>query len=216
MNPDINSGDTAIAGASNPQAPRDNLVQMGDRPTFNFAVAIAWLIALLAILATMYFWWLSKNISDVMADKQTKLDAIDAQIKSPALVKAEKDANDFKTSVSILSKAKTDRFSVTTFLPDFYSKITKDVQISSLSLTSDGKISIAGTTKSYRTTADLTMALKSWTQLSDVQIQSVSMSAPEGGGNPKATFSISALVKKLSSSASATSATAPAATTGGQ
>jgi len=173
----------------------ESLMPPSNRGSFSFAMLILNLVALLSILAAGYFWWMGRNTADTVEEKKLKLQSIDQQIKAPAMVKVEKDANDFKTSVGVLSKAKKDRYSITEFLPQFYSKITNDVTISSLSLSSDGSLAIAGKTKSYRTTADLVMALRSWNSLSDVTLSSVSMSAAEGEV-PKATFSISAKLKK--------------------
>lgn len=200
------------SGFKNPQ---DNLIRIGEPSHFNFALAIAWLVALLAILATLYFWWLSKNTIDVVAEKQAKLVSIEGQIKAPAMVKVEKDSNDFKTSVGILSKAKLDRFSIAEFLPSFYTKITNDVKISSLSLSTDGALAISGTTKNYRTTADLVMALKSWSSLSNVDLSSVSMSTGEGtDGKVLANFSISAKVVKTPVSAATAASTTTSGTSG--
>lgn len=191
----------------------DNLIPMGEHSSFNFALAIAWVVALLAVLATLYFWWMSKNTIDIVAEKQTKLESIQEQIKAPAMVKAEKDSNDFKTSVGILSKAKKDRFSITEFLPNFYSKITNDVRITSFALSTEGALAIAGTTQSYRTTADLVLALKSWSTLSNVDLVSVSMSTgDEAAGKPVAAFSITAKLVKTPVAPTSASASASTAT----
>lgn len=204
-----------IEGGAEGQAkkPQDNLIPMGEHSSFNFALLIAFLVALMAVLAAGYFWWMGKNTSDVVAEKELKLQSIEQQLKAPAMAATEKEANDFKSSVSILSKAKKDRFSVTSFLPSFYTKITNDVKITSLSLGADGTLAIAGSTKSYRTTADLVLALKSWTTLTDVELGSVSMSTGESEGTkPEALFSISAKIVKTPA-AVATTATGSAATT---
>lgn len=212
MNPDSTSGGAVAGGATNS---RDNLIQLGSHSSFNFALAVAWLVALLAVLATLYFWWLGKNTMDVVLEKQTKLESIEQQIKTPAMAKAEKEANDFKASVGILSKAKKDRFSITEFLPSFYTKITNDVKISSLSLSADGALSISGTTQNYRTTADLVMALRSWSSLSDVELSSVSMSAGTNKDSKlQASFSISAkVIKAPTVSASSAAGTATGTST---
>jgi hypothetical protein len=198
---------------------KDNLISYKDRPSFNFAIALAWLVALLSILATLYFWWLNKNVADSIADKQSIKDGVEQQLLSPAMVKAEKDALDFKTSVGILSKANKDRYSYSTFLPEFYTKITNDTKISALSVTSSGEVSISGTTKSYRAIADLAMALKSWDKLSGVEILSASMGSSDSGtggrgGTDGAVFSISA--KIVTFATDATSASSVSNTTGGQ
>lgn len=193
---------------------RDSFVTYSGHSSFNFGIAIAWLVALLSILATLYFWWLNKNVADSVADKKAKKDAILQEIQSPTMVKSEKDALDFKSSVSILSKAKKDRLAFATILPELNTKITNDSQLTALSITSDGTVSITGKTKSYRGIADLAMALKSWTKLSSVEIGSASMSVEEEGKGVQASFSITASISGL---APAVSTDASASTTkGGQ
>ena len=192
----------------------DNLIPMAEHSSFNFALLIATLVALMAVLATGYFWWLGRNTSDVVAEKELKLQSIDQQLKAPAMIEAEKEANDFKSSVSILSKAKKDRFSIATFLPDFYTKITNDVKLNSMSLTDDGTLAIAGNTKNYRTTADLVMALQSWSTLTNVELSSVSMSTSSADGiKPYAIFSITAKIAKTPAVAAATPGTSASSTT---
>lgn len=194
---------------------QDNLIPMGNHSSFNFALLIAFIVALLAVLATGYFWWMGRNTADVVAEKELKLQSIEQQLKAPAMAKTEKEANDFKSSVSILSKAKKDRYSISAFLPNFYTKITNDVKISSLALSADGSLAIAGTTKNYRTTADLVLALKSWSTLSDVELESVSMSTgTDAGVKPTAAFSISAKVVKTTAKAAAAASTTGTTTTG--
>ncbi len=195
MNPDNTTGNVVSGGVTNnPAVKRENLVQYSDHPTFNFGLALAWLVALFSILATVYFWWLNKNIEDVIVEKQSKKDAIEQQIQSPSMVKVQKDATDFKASVNILSNANKDRFSMAQFLPELYKKITTDTQITSLTISSDGSLSLAGKTKKYRTIADLTMALRSWSMLKDVDILSASMS--EDDTKLPAVFSITGKIVK--------------------
>lgn len=197
MNPEANSGDVVATNVANNTKPKqDNLVRMSDHPNFNFALALAWLVALLSILGTFYFWWLNKNIADSIGERQQKKDDIELQIQSPTFVKVEKDALDFKSSVEVLTKAYKDRFSMAKFLPELYTKITNDTQIQGLSVDSKGSVSITGTTKNYRTTADLYMALNSWSKLTGVEIGSVTLSSDEEGGNTKAVFSITATLNK--------------------
>lgn len=208
MNPENNAGNVTTTNVSHNPASKDNMVKVANYPAFNFALAIAWMVALLSILATLYFWWLQKNVADELAEKEAKKNTIISQISSPSLLEVEKKANNFKSSVSVLSTAKKSRFLYTTFLPDLYTKITNDTKISSMMLTSDGgSLSLMGTTKNYRSTADLVMALKSWDKLKNVDLVSVSMTTPDEqtGGAPEASFSISATVVNESAVKASTS-----------
>lgn len=197
--------------------PQDNLIPMGTGSGFNFGVFLAYLVMILALLATAYFWWIGRNTVDVVAEKELKLQSIEQQIKAPAMAATEKEANEFKTSVSVLSQAKKDRYSMSEFLQTLYTKITNDVKITSLSVSSDGNISIAGSTKSYRTTADLVMALKSWSALTDVDLGSAAVEmGTESGTKPRNIFSISAKLNKkpattVSTTSGSTTETTPSA-----
>lgn len=207
--------ETAEHGKENPavKKPEDsNLVHFEDKQSFNFALALAWIIALLSIVATLYFWWLNRNLTDVLDDKKEKRTTVVSQLESPGNKEVETEALNFKASVTALSAAKLVRNPMATFLPDFYTKIDKDVKITSLSLASGGALSIAGSTASYRAIADQVMALKSWTSLTDVDLASSSYSTEEGVKSQAAKFTITAKVKQPTTATSTSTSTAPSAT----
>jgi hypothetical protein len=192
-----------------------NLIHFEDHKSFNFGLALAWIIALLSITATLYFWWLNRNLTDALEDKKEKRTAVVSQLESPGNKEVETEANNFKASVAALTAAKTARSPVGTFLPDFYTKIDNDVKITSMSMSAGGALSIAGTTANYRTIADQVMALKSWSQLSDVDLTSSSYSVDAENIKSAASFSITAKVKSSSTTTTGASATSVSGTTTG-
>lgn len=194
----------------------NNLVHFEDKQSFNFAMALAWIIALLSIVATLYFWWLNRNLTDILEDKKAKRTAVVSQLESPGNKETETEANDFKASVAALTAAKQLRNPMATFLPDFYTKIDKDVRITSLSINSSGVFSLAGSTASYRAIADQVMALKSWTSLTDVELASSSYDLEATVKSTAAKFTVTAKVKPPVPAATSSSTTISTPTEGAQ
>lgn len=172
--------------------------QFKDHASFNFPLAICWLVAAFSIFATIFFWWLSKNAEDALVEKVADKDSIVAQISSPTYSKVEKEAADFKESVNQLKTAYKDKYTYSKFLPELYKHITKDVVLSNISISNDGTISISGKTKTYRSVADLVVALKSWDVLAQVDLLSTANTETEKG-NIETTFSISMKLDKTKS-----------------
>lgn len=170
-------------------------LEVEDHSSFNFPVAISCLVALMAMLVTGLFWWINKDSQTLLKEKQSEQESIVQQITTSTYKDVEKKASDFKSSVNALSAAKKERYSMEKFLQNFYSKVTKDVQISSLSVSSEGSLSISGTTATYRSVADLLMALGDWETLGEVELGSVALAESESG-TLEATFSINAIINK--------------------
>lgn len=167
-----------------------------DRPGFNFGLLILSFTALFAVLATLLLWWTNQD-NKAQAEEQIKeKQAVISQITSPNYTLVEKKAQDFSASVSALSAAAKERYSMTEFLSNISGKLTRDVTINSLSVSSEGTVSITGTTKSYRSIADFAVALKSWDKLTGVDLKSFSLQVPEDGSRIVANFSATATIVK--------------------
>lgn len=185
--------------------PNSEVIEFSDHPTFNFSLAISYLVALVAILGAVLFWWLNNDSVASLTAKNSEKSSIISEITSPTNIDVEKKASDFKSSVSALKSAEANKFEYSPFLTNLYTKITNDVTISGLSITSEGTVNLTGTAPTYRSVADLMMALKSWDTLSNVDLGSVSMTTVENEA-PHAVFAVSAkLVKKAKISTTATS-----------
>jgi len=193
-------GHSAFGAA--PKVTDTTFSQFKEHSTFNVPVVLTWTTAALSIVATLFFWWMNSNLSASLVEKNNEKDAIFQQISSQG--DTEKKANDFKSAVSQLKAAYSDKFSISTFNSDFNKKITNDVKLTNLAVTADGSLSISGTTKSYRFVADLMMALKSWDTLSNVELMSAVTDVSEG--TTATSFSISAKIDKTKQKAAQNSA----------
>lgn len=170
MNPETGSGEKVKNGNS-----QGELVQFSDHPAFNFGMAISWLVALCAVAISAFLWWLNMDTKTTVQERQKQKDAIISEITSPANVEIEKKAANFKSAVNSLKKAQSEKVSINTFLKHLYTKVTNDVVLTNITVTKEGTVSLNGTTGSYRSVADLIMALKSWPQVTNVDLKSVSM-----------------------------------------
>lgn len=208
------------AKAANPTAKHAfdaGFSEFGEHSGFNTALALTWMVALFAVLATLFFWWMNKSGSDALADKKTEKDGLIQQITSPGSVDIEQKAQEFKLSVNQLKTAYNEKYSYTQFLTDLNTKLTTDISLSNISVTGDGSLSINGTTKGYRAVADLMMALKSWTTLNDVDLSSVANKVEDS--NAETVFAITAKIdqqkQKAAGVSSAVSTSGTTATEGG-
>lgn len=175
--------------------PEEEMATFDDKPPVNTGLVLLWITAVIAILATAFFWWSGRNIGDRVAEENAKTDQIAAQINSPGMKDISKQAQDFKSSVTALSAAEAARFPYAVFLPELFSKITKESSISAISVAKDGKINITAKAKSYRGAAEFATALSDWDVLSSVDLGTVSFAVSDGG-EPQSLFSLTAQINK--------------------
>jgi len=176
-----------------PKVMDSSFAQFKEHPSFNFPVALTWVAAVLSVTATLFFWWINRNLTDSLSEKTTERDNIKQQILNQGDI--EKKANDFKLSVEQLKIAYTEKYDFSAFTAELYKKITNDVTLESLAITADGSVSMSGNTKSYRSVADLMVALKSWDNLQDIELLSSAINETEDGG-VITVFSLSAKIDK--------------------
>jgi Tfp pilus assembly protein PilN len=184
-----------------PKVSDDSFSQFKEHSAFNFPVAITWTMAVFSIVATLFFWWMNKNLTETLKEKDSEKATILQQIASQG--DTEKKANDFKLSVNQLKAAYAEKYSLSTFNTELYKKITNDVKITSLSVSADGTLSMSGTTASYRSVADLLVALKSWDTLESVDLLSTATNITST--KLETTFSLSAKIDKTKQKAATTS-----------
>ncbi|MCL5410320.1 MAG: PilN domain-containing protein [Patescibacteria group bacterium] len=177
---------------ANPKVTDNSFAQFKEHSAFNVPVFLTWVVAVFAIVATLFFWWMNRNLTDELQGKITEKDTVLQQIASQG--DTEKKAADFKASVTQLKSAYLDKYNFSTFTTEFYKKVTNDVKLTNMAITSDGTLSISGTTKSYRSVADLMVAMKSWDNLQNVELLTVATSEDQGA--LETTFSISAKIDK--------------------
>lgn len=189
MNPEPSSNTNMMPNKS----PKDDMIEFSDHPSFNFGSALIWLSTICAVLITVFFWWQSRNVAEAVVSKQTEKSSIIADITSPGNVEVEKKAANFKAAVNALKEAKSEKYSNSQFLKDMGTKVTTDVSIESMTLSVDGVVNLNGKTGTYRSVADLMLALKSWDSLSGVDLSSVSMQE----GTDKKIYVVFAISAKL-------------------
>lgn len=208
----------AVTGTGNEKtidsAPHKNIATEHDafsafqeHASFNVGMALVWLAAVLAMSMTMFFWWMNRTQAGLLEDRKSEKEAIVQQLNSPNNKDIEQRANAFKDSVTELKKAYGAKYSYGTFINSLYTKLTKDVKINNFSIGADETVTINGTTSSYRAVADLAVALKSWENLSSVELLSTSNSGEEGKAI-ETVFSISAKINKAKESKTASSSAA--------
>ena len=192
------------------KADKASTLKFAEHSDFNFPLLILWLVAAFSILLTVYFWWNEKDLENTVKDKKAALSTIESSLTTKDNSDIEKEANDFKASVNALTSAYKLRYPYSTFLPNLYKLVNKDVVIDSMSVSSDGTMSMTGKTSSYRSVAEQVMSLKNSADLNGVNLASTSV-AP-GGGSGQVSFTIRANLVKNQNSNSAAGSTTDAST----
>jgi hypothetical protein len=198
-------GDT-LKGQAAPAAgpmPKENsndmeMVQFSERGSFNLSIFLLWLCAIVAILGSVFLWFLSRSAADELADKQSRLDEVTSKLSTPANTEAEARAKSLISAVTQLKTASANRYLMKDFLPLFYTRINKNVVVSNLTIGSDGKISLDGKTDSYKSAAEQALSLRDWkinskSMFTSVQLGTVSESIASG---TEVTFSLSGQIDK--------------------
>ncbi len=152
--------------------------------SFNYGVVLIYAAALLACFGTFFFWSVNRGQQTVLAEKRQEKDAVIAEMTSPTFKEVERKASAFKSAFTGLKAADSSRYSFVNFMPALFLHIDKDVQLKTISIDTEGELSLTGTTSSYRAAADQFLALKSWPSLSDVTLGAVTFSVDkEGNGS---------------------------------
>ena len=190
-----NTGKKDVAGS----------IKMSEHADFNFSLLVLWMVACFSVVITLFFWWVQRDEEAALQEKLSAQNTVTQQVNLPSNLEVEKKAIAFKNSVSQLSAAYKSRFGMTAFLPEINKKINKNVQLSSLNVSSDGTVAINGTTNSYKSVAEQVMSLQASDKLTDVQL--VSAAIVDKDGSQELNFSISAKPAIAGSGASSTSTT---------
>jgi len=186
-------------GSSGGNSGDDYLTEMADHSEFSISGFILWLSAVVAISATVFFWFLNSSAAQDLADKTSQKTNAVAEISSPTYAALETRANQFQAAVNQLSTAAKSRFSMDKFLPLLYGQVNKNVVVSTLSVDDTGKVSFSGTTNSYKSAAQQVATLKNW-KINEVNVVTAATLDSESesveSGVVLVTFSISATVDK--------------------
>lgn len=154
-----------------------------------------WLSFAVTLLATGFFWLSDYSNVKAIYEKENEKNSIVSQLNSENNKKVEEVAINFQSAFSQLSALVASGISKADFLTELFTHTTKDVKITSISLSDEGELGIDGATASYRQVADLMLGLKGDSKLSDVSLKNVGVSTEEGvPANQKIVFSMTAKV----------------------
>lgn len=170
----------------------DEFSQNQSSPVPNILV---WLAFALVLIATGFFWLSDYSNVKAISEKESEKNAVLGQLNSADNKKIETEATNFKNSFQQLSTLVTKKVSKADFLNQLYTHLTRDVKITSISVSSENELGLDGATGSYRQVADLMLGMKGFDKLSEVSLKNVAVSTEDGvPSNQKIVFSITAKV----------------------
>ena len=175
---------------------------------------LIWLSFIITLVVTGFFWLSDYSNVKAVNEKESEKNSIVSQLNSESNKRVEEEALNFQSAFTQLSTLVTNQVSKASFLTELYTHITRDVKISSISLSAEGDLGIDGATGSYRQVADLMLGLKGYSKLSDISLKSVAVSNEEGVPlDQKITFSISAKADLKTGATTGSSATSDTTST---
>jgi len=166
------------------------------------------LVALFVILATGFLVFEKYHTASQAADKAGALQNLIDQLGNSKNKTVEDRANGINSALQILSTASKSKYLFRGFIDELVAKMTSDTKLNNLSIDDLGKVTMDGESGSYRSVADLAVALGSAKKLKDVQITGLSESSENG--KTVVTFSMTGQISDWK-----TTATSAAATKGG-
>lgn len=155
--------------------------------SINFPMLLVLLAAVISIAGAVLFWLLNSSLSAKVDSAKKSRDEKVAQMSTADNTKIAQNIMAFSDAVSQIKSALASRYSMRDFLPDIFQKINSDVTITNLSLTSDGRFNMSGSTKSYRAAAEQIMTFKEWRTteeqpvMSNIELGAISQSVTKDG-----------------------------------
>lgn len=182
----------------------------GGTSTLVFIVTI-----ILLVLTTGFFVFYKTRTDSQSKDKQQALNSVLDQLHSTDNKAIETKAANLNSAVQIISTASKTKYSFKGFIDELTKKITNDTKLNSVSITDVGVVTFDGISGSFRSVADLALALESSSKLKNVEIIGLTRSSEEGA--TQVAFSMSAEIKdwKIESASDSTDSTTPADSIGG-
>lgn len=162
-------------------------VFMQDKGVSPIPSIIVWVTFALALFLTIFYWMSDYSNVKSIAEKESEKNSIVSQLNSENNRDAEDQANGFKLAFSRLSALVKQDSSKIDFLNELYSHLTRDVKISTLSLSAENELGMDCLTGSYRQVADFVLALEGFSKLSNISLNNVSKTTESG-----VSFSVSA------------------------
>lgn len=158
------------------------------------------LTIIIAVLFVGFLIFWHYRLVSLNSNKQAAFAALQEQLNDKTNKEAKDQADSVTSAVQILSTAAKSKYLFRAFIDQLDSKITNDTKLNSLSIDNVGKVSLDGESASYRSVADLALALSTFDKLANVSISNLSQTASGSASGKtaaagKVTFSISATIK---------------------
>lgn len=113
-------------------------------------------------------------------DRLQTLENLQTEIYSKKNQEVEVKAKEVNSSITIISAATRSKYLFKSFIDELTQKITNDTKLNNLTINDSGKVTMDGESASYRSVADLSVALQSSSKIKNVEITGLSQSAAEG------------------------------------
>lgn len=169
---------------------------------------------ILVVLTTGFFVFYKYRTDSQVKDKQQALNNVLDQLNSSENKTLETKVDNLNSAVKIITTASKTKYSFKGFIDELTKKITNDTKLNSVSITDAGVVAFDGSSATFRSVADLALALKSSSKLKNVEIAGLTRS-PEAGVS-QVSFSMTAQIKDWKvESVESTDTAAPADAIGG-
>lgn len=165
------------------------------------------LVIILSVVACGFLIYYKFHTDSQAADKLSTLDTFVATLQSKNNSETEKKVNDINSAVRILSTEKKSKYLFKIFIDELKTKITNDTKLNNLSIDNQGAVVMDGESGSYRSVADLALALETSKELANVEIVALSLSSGEESNLVNFSISASLVNWKVSSSVADTEST---------
>jgi len=158
-----------------------------------FPSVLVWLVFVIVLILSGYFWLVDYGNVKSISEKENEKNQITTQLNSTNNKEAKEQAESFNFAFTMLNNLISSSTPKSALLTELYTHFTRDVKISTLSMSGEEGFAVDGATGSYRQVADFMLGLKGYNKISNISLKSVSLSTEEGvPANQKITFSISA------------------------
>ncbi len=179
------------------QRANEPILEVGISEGGNKGASVLLVVSIIVtVLFTGFLVFWSYRLNSIAKDRAAALLSLQEELKSKQNTEIENKAASISSAVSILSTASKSKYLFRVFIDDLTKKITNDTKLNSLSIDDSGKVSIDGESASYRSVADLTVALQTSEKLKDISITGLSQSSSNDNekSQGKVIFSISAKI----------------------
>lgn len=165
------------------------------------------LVIIVSVVVCGFLVYYKFHTDSLAADKSSSLDSFISTLESKNNSETEKKVNDINSAIRILSTEKKSKYLFKIFIDELKKKITNDIKLNNLSIDSQGIVVMDGESGSYRSVADLALALETSKELANVEIVALSLSSGEETNLVNFSISASLVNWKVSSSVADTEST---------